>query len=168
MNDPLLPWHDFFVGAVTASAALLGLLFVVLSLHLRALRAEDGRELRSVARTMFLGYLMPLGIGSFGLIPQDLRPFGMELVLLVLVVTVPFASAARYGLQARGIGYDRRVTVAQFVAGVALVLLTLAACVTVALGDDRGLFLLGGIAVLSLLWGLFNTWELIFRIDLDR
>lgn len=61
MAEGLVPWRDFNVSVVTAVAALLGLLFVALSLHLRALAAARNAELRSVARTVFLGYVVSPG-----------------------------------------------------------------------------------------------------------
>ena len=168
VDESLLAWHDFNVSVVTASAALLGLLFVVLALHVRGLSPGGGNELRSVARTVFLAYVVALGFGFLGLMPQDLRSLGLELVVLVLAVTPPFARAAREGLRASGVGYARRVTVAQFVAGVALVAITITAAMAVAGGDARALFVIAGVAVVSLLWGLANTWELIFRARLEH
>lgn len=161
-----MAWHDFNVSVVTASAGLLGLLFVALSIHIRTLTAKRNAELRSIARTVFLGYVVALGIGFLALMPQALGPLGIEVLALVLLAMLPFASAARDGLRATGIGYDRRVTVLQFIAGMALFGVTIASAIAVAAGEERALFIVGGIAVLSLLWGIFNTWELIFRIQL--
>lgn len=166
MAEALVAWHDFNVSVVTASAGLLGLLFVALSIHIRTLTAKPNAELRSIARTVFLGYVVALGVGFLALMPQELGPLGIELLALVLLAVLPFASAARDGLRATGIGYDRRVTVLQFIAGTGLFGVTIASAVAVATGEERALFIVGGIAVLSLLWGVFNTWELIFRIQL--
>jgi len=168
MTDPLAAWHDFNVSVVTASAALLGLLFVALSLHIRTLMATRNAELRSVARSVFLGYVVALGIGFLGLVPQQLGPYGFELLALVLLATIPFAFAARAGLRATGIGYDRRVTVVQFIAGIGLFATTIASALAIASGDERALYLIGGIAVISLLWGVFNTYELIFRVQMGE
>ena len=168
MTDPLAAWHDFNVSVVTAAAALLGLLFVALSIHIRTLMAKRNAELRSVARSVFLGYVVALGTGFVGLVPQDLGHYGYELLVLVLLATLPFAVAARAGLRATGIGYDRRVTVVQFIAGIGLFATTIASALVAASGDERALFVIGGIAVLSLLWGVFNTYELIFRIQLGE
>lgn len=165
MTDPLAAWHDFNVSVVTASAALLGLLFVALSLHIRTLMAQRNAELRSIARSVFLGYVVALGIGFVGLVPQDLGPYGYEILALVVFAAIPFAFAARTGLRPTGIGYDRRVTVVQFVAGIGLFAATIASALVAASGDARALFVIGGIAVVSLLWGVFNTYELIFRIQ---
>jgi modulator of FtsH protease len=164
MSEELALWHDFNLSVVTASAALLGLLFVALSIHMRVLSAAENAELRSVARTVFLGYVLSMGIGFLALMPQSLWSFGLELLVVVLAATLPFAAAARDGLRATGVGYDRRVTIVQFILGFALFAVTIAAAIGVAVGEERALFIVGGIAVLSLLWGVFNTWELIFRV----
>jgi hypothetical protein len=165
MAEELALWHDFNLSVVTASAALLGLLFVALSIHMRVLSARENAELRSVARTVFLGYVLSLGIGFLALMPQTLWAFGLEVLVIVLAATLPFAAAARSGLRATGVGYDRRVTIVQFIAGFALFAVTIAAAIGVAVGEARALYVVGGIAVLSLLWGVFNTWELIFRVQ---
>jgi len=154
------------VSVVTAAAALLGLLFVALSLHLRALANARNAELRSIARTVFLGYVVSLGMGFLGLIPQELRPYGVELVVLVVLALIPYVLAARAGFRATGIGYDRRVTVVQFVIGAVMFTVTIAAALAVAGGDERALYVVGAVPVLGLLWGVFNTWELIFRIQI--
>lgn len=144
---------------------MLGLLFVALSLHLRALANARNAELRSIARTVFLGYVVSLGMGFLGLIPQELRPYGIELVVLVVFALIPYALAARTGFRATGVGYDRRVTIVQFLIGVVMFTVTIAAALAVAGGDDRALYVVGAVPVLGLLWGVFNTWELIFRIQ---
>ena len=165
MSEELVLWHDFNVALVTAAAGLLGLLFVALSIHIRTLSAARNAELRSVARTVFLGYVVSLTFGFLALMPQTLQAFGIELIFLNLAATVPFAAAARSGLRATGVGYDRRVTVVQFTAGFGLFAVALTGAIGVAVGEVWALYLSAAIAVLSLLWGVFNTWELIFRIQ---
>ena len=164
MAEELVLWHDFNVSLVTAAAGLLGLLFVALSLHLRVLNDEKNAELRAVARTVFLGYVIALGIGFLALFPQSLNAYGIELLVLNLAAVIPFVNAAGRGLRARGVGYRRSVTITQFIVGLALIVTALVASLDIAASDPNGLFLMAGIAVLSLLWGVFNTWELIFRV----
>ena len=164
MQEPQLVWHDFNVSVVTACAALLGLLFVALSLHLRALTAPRNAELRSVARTVFLGYVTGLGMGFLGLVPQPLGPYGIELLGLFLIALIPFTVAARTGFRATGVGYDRRVTVLQFGAGIIFFLVSFGAALAVALGNETALVVVGAIPLLGLLWGVYNTYELLFRI----
>src|SRR3981081_2709074 len=124
MPEELALWHDFNVAVVTAAAALLGLLFVALSIHMPVLNAAENAELKSVARTVFLGYVLSMGIGFLALMPQTLWAFGVEVLAVVLAALLPFAAAAGAGLRARGVGYDRRVTVAQFIAGFVLFAVT--------------------------------------------
>ena len=166
MPDSLAIWHDYNVSVVTAAAALLGLLFVALSLHLRALADPRNAELKSISRTVFLGYVTSLGMGFLALIPQGLESYGIELVALFLAALIPFANAARTGFQATGVGYDRRVTLVQFLVGVAMFVVSIAAAIVVGTGDERALYVIGAIPFLGLLWGVFNTFELIFRIRL--
>jgi FtsH-binding integral membrane protein len=165
MSEELELWHDFNVALVTAAAGLLGLLFVALSIHIRALTDRRNAELRSVARSIFLGYVVSLGFGFLALLPQTLGALGLELVALDLAAVIPFAAAARSGLRATGVGFDRRVTMLQFVAGFGLFAIAIASAIGVALGQPSALYVAAGIAIVALLWGVFNTWELIFRMQ---
>jgi len=165
VSEDLVLWHDFNVALVTAAAGLLGLLFVALSLHIRALTDQRNAELRSVARSIFLGYVVSLGFGFLALMPQTLWAFGLELVALNVGASIPFAAAARSGLRATGVGFDRRVTMVQFIAGFILFAVAITGSIGVAVGEVSALFVVAGIAVVALLWGVFNTWELIFRMQ---
>ena len=165
MSEDLVLWHDFNISLVTASAGLLGLLFVALSIHVRVLSASRNAELRAVARSIFLGYVVSLGIGFLALMPQSLSAFGLEVLAMLLAAMLPFGAAARSGLRATGVGYDRRVTVLQFIAGFALFAVSIAASIGIFVGEATALFFVAGFGVLSLVWGVFNTWELIFRIQ---
>jgi len=164
-SHELALWHDFNVSLVTAAAGLLGLLFVALSIHVRVLSASRNAELRAVARTVFLGYVVSLAIGFLALVPQSLSAFGLELIGVILAAALPFAAAARSGLRATGVGYDRKVTMLQFVAGFALFAVSIAAAIGVSVGEAGALYFVAGIGVLSLVWGVFNTWELILRVQ---
>ena len=165
MSEELVLWHDFNVALVTAAAGLLGLLFVALSIHIRALNDERNAELRSVARTVFLGYVVALAFGFLALLPQSLTAFGAELIGLNVAALLPFAAAARSGLRATGVGYDRRVTMGQFAAGFVLIAISLTGAIGVTAGETWAIYLSAAIAILSLVWGVFNTWELIFRMQ---
>lgn len=165
MSEELVLWHDFNVALVTAAAGLLGLLFVALSIHIRTLTEKRNAELRSVARSIFLGYVVSLGFGFLALMPQTLWALGLELLALDVAATIPFTLAARSGLRATGVGFDRRVTIVQFVAGFGLFALAIAGSIGVAIGETSALYVVAGIAIVALLWGVFNTWELIFRMQ---
>jgi hypothetical protein len=51
--EQVSPWHDVFAAATSASATLLGLLFVGLSLHVRLVVEHE--DVRALARQTFTG-----------------------------------------------------------------------------------------------------------------
>jgi hypothetical protein len=66
----LLDWHDFFLAATGASAALLGLLFVGVSINLSAIAADERVDLRARAAQAFTNLVFVLVIGLLLLIPH--------------------------------------------------------------------------------------------------
>jgi len=42
---------------------------------------------------------------------------------------------------------------------------SIAAAIGVFVGEANALYIVAGIGLLSLVWGVFNTWELIFRVQ---
>jgi hypothetical protein len=109
--------------------------------------------------------VVALAFGFLALMPQTLWAFGLELLVLNVAASIPFAAASRAGLHATGVGFDRRVTMLQFVAGFALFAVAITGSIGVTVGEASALYIVGGIAIVALLWGLFNTWELIFRMQ---
>ncbi|MGZ6544197.1 MAG: hypothetical protein ACXVEI_02660 [Actinomycetota bacterium] len=74
-----LRWHDFYVVAGTAAATLVGLLFVGLSLHLRAVLSRS--EVRSLARVTLANFGLLLFVSLFMVIPQGPSAACTELVV---------------------------------------------------------------------------------------
>ncbi|MGH2490842.1 MAG: hypothetical protein ACRDF9_04980 [Candidatus Limnocylindria bacterium] len=56
------------------------------------LSASRNAELRAVAHSVFLGYVVALAIGFLALVPQSLSAFGLELIGVILAATLPFAA----------------------------------------------------------------------------
>ena len=138
---------------------------MALSLHVRALSSRRNAERRSVARSVFLGYVTPLAVAFTGLWPQSLEAYGVEILVLLVASVIPFGLAARDGFRATGVGYSRNVTIVQFAAGIVLYSVSIATAVVLIQGEARALFVVAVNDVLAMLWGVFNTWELIFRIQ---
>jgi hypothetical protein len=78
-------WHDFFVSAVGASAALLGLLFVAISINLKQILEHSHLPGRAAGT---LGTLLStVVVCSFGLAPgQSNRVLGVEILATGAVV----------------------------------------------------------------------------------
>jgi hypothetical protein len=65
-----LGWHDFFLAAAGASAALLGLLFVGVSINLAAIAGEERVDVRARAGQAFVNLVFALVIALLMLIPD--------------------------------------------------------------------------------------------------
>lgn len=90
-------WHDFYLVSGGASATLVGLLFVGLSLHLRAVISRP--EVRTLARVTLTNLCLVLLVALFILIPQDRSGFGFDLIISGIIsggiVTPSLVGAAR-------------------------------------------------------------------------
>jgi hypothetical protein len=91
-------WHEFFVAAVGASAALLGLLFVAISINLKLILKH--RHLPGRAAGTLGTLLSVLVVCSFGLVPgQSNRTLGVEILATGIVVATQaiWVSAGKRG-----------------------------------------------------------------------
>jgi hypothetical protein len=153
------PWHDLFVMAGGASAALAGLLFVAVSLnleHILKYRALPTMAAQSVA--ILIGLVVACVLG---LAPQAVGVFGIEILvlgagLLVLLVTTT--------IRARTPG-DRRVWLAQRL-GLALagVLPMVVGGASLVAGTGGGLFWILAEIVAGLAVATLNAWVLLIEI----
>jgi modulator of FtsH protease len=78
-------WHDLFVATAGASAALLGLLFVAVSINLERILSYEGLPERALETLLLL--LGALIVAIVGLIPaQSDLALGLELSVVALIV----------------------------------------------------------------------------------
>ena len=155
-----LAWHDFFVAAVGASAALLGLLFVTVSINLEHILKYPHLPGRAAAT---LGILLTvLVICCFGLAPsQSSKAFGWE---IVVVTWRPRPRSSGYRHAAGQPGNPRSWTLGN--------LLVLLIPVLVLLGGGASLLAGGGGGIYWLLFGTalvfiaasINAWVLLVEI----
>lgn len=66
----LATWHDFFLAAAGATAALLGLLFVGVSINLSAIAADERVDLRTRAAQAFANLVFVLVVSLLMLVPD--------------------------------------------------------------------------------------------------
>jgi hypothetical protein len=76
----LEPWRDLYVMLGTSSAALIGLLYVVTSLHLDEIVNNPGYRRRARSNSFYL--IVTLAEAASALTPQPLWALGAELVAL--------------------------------------------------------------------------------------
>jgi hypothetical protein len=77
------PWRDLFVMLGTSSAALLGLLYVVASLHLDEITKNPIYRARTRSNALYL--IITIVIAAFILTPQPVFYLGLELAAANLV-----------------------------------------------------------------------------------
>jgi hypothetical protein len=79
----VLSWHDFFLAVASASAALLGLLFVGVSIGLSSVAADDRTSLLVRARQAFANLSLILVASLCLLIPgQSSQALGFQLTIV--------------------------------------------------------------------------------------
>ena len=159
MSDAFSPetWHDFYVACTGATAALAGLLFVAMSLHLNAILARPLLHRRAVITLVAL--LTVIVVSGILLAPGiDARAVGAVLVILLVFdvagVGVAFRSAARSGeIASRVLG---RITLT---GGVTLIVGYSAW--SLLSGSGLGLYALAGLVGLTIVWSVINCWTLL-------
>jgi len=166
MPNQLEPWHDFYVMTGGAAAALTGLLFVAMSIHLREIAEDATRRLR--ARVTLQGLVVALVVSGLALLPgQDVRVFGLELMIIALsVVVFGFiqAGAMMQAARRRGSrpmpGYRVRMIVNH-----SMGLLSVAVAALLIAGEAGALYALAGVHLLLISYMVYNSWGLLLVVS---
>ena len=160
----LASWHDFYIAVGSASAALLGLLFVGVSISISSLPARQRRDVTTRANLAFSNLLYLLGLSLIVLMP-DSDP---------TTIAISFAVIAALGLlriarRVRGLRFRTRRrlewdTIRKVGWTVAADLLILWVAWRIALPIDASWLLAMPIIVLILLVGAADVaWDLLVR-----
>ena len=158
-------WHDFGVALVGGSAALLGLLFVVVSIHLRVVVADP--VLRRRAEIM-LGLLATTFAASAALVVpgQSRQALGVELMPIALVyISLSTVATIRASRSQRGVSRDR---LARFVVGELSAGLIFAGGLGLVVHALGGAYLVGAGIVLGVLSATLAIWMLFIGIEFEQ
>ena len=154
-------WHDFFLATAGAAAALTGLLFVALSLHIRYIVTDP--IYRPLARGNLGGLVMVLMLSLLVLARQPALWLGVEVAAACLLYLVVAGGHQLYSLQRTrwrltwsglirsGTGYV--LTIAGVINGLGLAFRT-----------GPGLYLLAVLILLTTLWNLWDAWNLLVGV----
>ena len=156
-------WENFFVGELTASATLTGLIFVGVSVNIKMITARE--RLVSRALEALVALIVVLFISSLLLIPgQTFLAIGIEVLLLglinwVIICLLQFSTLrtmpSQYRLQfAPYIALNQAATLAFVSAGV--VFLTL---------GSNGFYWIVAATLLSFLTAFTDAWILLIEIN---
>lgn len=153
-------WHELFVMAGGAAAALAGLLFVALSINLDRILAGVGLSRRAAETVILLAALLLLSV--FVLTPQPTAALGWETLVTGLVVLGELADRlVRHVKTASPTGFSR-VVPAVIVGAVGLP--AVVAGVSLLLGSGGGLYWLIVALVMGFAGALTNAWVLMVEI----
>jgi hypothetical protein len=156
----LLSFHDFFSGCATIAGALIGLLFVVLSVSAESLSGENARTTHQVrAGAAFSALVNTMVIALFALLPTT----DLGTVALIVAAAGLGTTAALIFALARE---DRRIgrgDLAMFLVLLVLYVLQLANAVQLERTPHRvGLVVnQGDLAVCFFLFGIARSWQLV-------
>jgi modulator of FtsH protease len=156
-------WHDFFMAEVGASAALVGLLFVSVSLNLEKILHTRGLATRAMLALVLLGAV--LVVSSLALIPaQPVIVLGAEVLAVALAVwgfgTVADIGAIRNAApETRGYFLQHllkyEITVLPYLVGGALL----------ATGRGGALYWIAAALIASLFTAIQDAWVLLVEIN---
>ena len=160
-------WHDFYVAVAGASATLVGLLFVGLSLHLRVVVSRP--EVRGLAGVTLSNFGLVLLIALFALIPQPAVSFAYDLIISGVIT----AGLIAPGLRAASRSRTRTLRVPRLVLRFGISALGYAGAVAAGVLIQRhsygsGLGWLAVVAITLTVVSLRNSWDLLVTVGAAR
>jgi modulator of FtsH protease len=154
-------WHDFFLATAGAAAALTGLLFVAISLHIQYVATNP--IYRSMARGSLVGLVMVLVLSLVALVHQPSAWLGVELTVLGIAY-LPLGGALQKASMRSRANTSQRSTVVRAGVGSLLALIGVAGGLSVSFEVGPGLFIVASIMVAILLWNLWDAWVLLMGV----
>ena len=165
MSEPLDPatWKEFFFTVAAASAALIGLIVVGLSIHADYIAGSVTH--RSHARATLVVLTATMVVGLVALVPQPPMQAAWEFGLISLgfasINTYNNAKALRQaGWRLPGAAW-RRMAIGYAIAGSGLVG---AVSMVVAEGEGGGLYWIGLETIGGLVWAIAGAWRFLIGV----
>lgn len=162
MQDAVISeWHEFFAAAETSSAALAGLLFVGLALHLDAVGADA--EHRHGSRMTLASLASFLIVSQLAIIPrQTLRSLGWEIAALMVAFGVAFVISLGRVANERG-----KISRPLMIRAACALLLTAGGAfggLNLVAGREDGLQWVAFTIIGGFAFAAFNSWALLIGI----
>ncbi len=153
-------WHDLFVAAAGAGAALAGLVFVAISINIDRILKLPG-----VPERAFQTVLVLLGVVVVcicGLIPQDISTLGIEVLSTGVLLSAGLVILGRTVIRAVRGHLDWMISrLALVVPGAVLYLV---AGITLLVGAGGGLYWVVAGLLAGVMAGVLNGWVLLVEI----
>jgi hypothetical protein len=158
-------WHDFYLAVASASAALLGLLFVGVSINLSSITAAERVDLRTRANLAFSNLLYLLGLSLIVLVPgSDAGTLAISFTVVAGLGLLRIVRRVIALLRAKDKTWKQRDTFRHLAWTVVadLLLLYIAASIASS-GDARWLIALTIVVAVLLLGAADVSWDLLVR-----
>ncbi|HUH97753.1 MAG TPA: hypothetical protein VLZ89_10370 [Anaerolineales bacterium] len=158
-------WHDFYHVIGDASAALMGLLFVSLSLNIPVVTRKANAELRLLAVQTFISYIATLMFAVIFLIP-DQGPLGLGLPMLGIDLIVLYVTVARILEMRRNRSYIRGGggLALRFAAPLLCFAAVLIIAASVLMGRTAGLYWFVPVVIVLFWIASLNAWDLLLQM----
>jgi len=154
-------WHDLYVMLGTSSAALIGLLFVVMSIHHGEIKKNPVFYIR--AHNITLHLLTTLVEAALILTPQPMVILGVELVALNLFgLRLPAIFVYRYFYKNRKAGSRASYSIYRGMINIGAYLAGIAGGAFLIEMSNWGLYLVTASFVTFLVSGILNAWTIMF------
>jgi hypothetical protein len=166
----VLGWHDFFLASAGASAALLGLLFVGVSINLGAIAARERVDLRAKAGLAFSNLIYVLMI-SLLLLVADPEAHGLAIGLGAIagLGLVRVIGHLRVIIRAQRRLRDQLPTLRRIGWTIAAdLVLGYVAVVLYAAGDARVIVLIVAAVFILLIGASDIAWEMLVQVSQER
>ncbi|MBU1626629.1 hypothetical protein KKB18_04595 [bacterium] len=158
-------WHDFYHVIGDVAAALMGLLFVSLSLNADVIIKKANTDLRVLATQTFTSFINVLMIAVIFLIPNQ-DPQGLGIPLLGIDCFGLYSTISRYLLVKHDLPRVWRTggVARRFIMPTICFIVLLIIAISVSIGKTSGFYWLVPILILFLLDAIFNSWDLLLRL----
>ncbi len=158
----LAPWANFFVAEVGASAALVGLLFVAVSINLTKILAQPALPGRAFEALVVL--VLVLFVATFGLVPgQSIVAYGIEVLTSAVAawgITLQIQRRAPVDP-----GHPKLWMASRVMATQAATLPMIVAGLSLITQRGGGLFWIVASVIASFLAALIDAWVLLIEIQ---
>jgi hypothetical protein len=159
-------WHDVFVVIGTSAGALVGLLFIVMSIHINAITERADDNLRATidgARFNTIHLLTVLVEAVVILTPQPLTLIGAELIALnVFGLRGPLIFTTKYRHRPITIGENGEFPVGLIATIICAYLLGIAGGIALLRLFEWGMYLVTAACVLKIVRSVLTAWMLMF------
>lgn len=161
-------WRDLFLMIGSSAGVLVGLLFIVISLHFDKISERADANMRATiegSRNNTLHLLTVLAEAAAVLTPQPAAALGLELIGLNLFgLRLPMTIIHRYARQGITISERGGFPTRLIATIIAAYLVGIAGGIGVALGLGWGLFLVAVACVVKLVRAVLTAWMLMFGV----